>query len=223
MPTAYPSTRHPRRIAASATAAIRVLLPLAALLPLGAGCSGGPQLDAGPSANPSQARGLLVAASADGPVPLEIDTAPPTFAGGAAEVAGIATTAVSALGARFQPMGLGSVESTRRRVVFRFEQTAHDPTAICAGNNPRGILPPPPVRLYAVFCDGTRPVADIGGTAAGTSPDDPARLVSAVTDRMFPGGSGSYSYFPGVSLGVGVGSGGGGWGGGWGLGGGLHF
>src|SRR4051794_3680624 len=121
MPTAPSSTRHRPRTGAR--------LPLAALLVLAAaaGCSGGPQLDAGPSATPSQARGLLVAASADGPVPLEIDTAPPTFAGGAAEIAGIATSAVSALGARFQPMGLGSVEATRRRVVFRFEQTAHDP------------------------------------------------------------------------------------------------
>jgi hypothetical protein len=77
----------------------------------------------------------------------------------------------------------------------------------------------PPPRLYAVFCNGAQPVADIDGTAAGNQPSEATELVTSVTNRLFPGEGSGYSSFPGVTLGVGVGSGGGGnWGtgvGGW--------
>jgi hypothetical protein len=102
--------------------------------------------------------------------------------------------------------------------VFRFEDVPASPAEMCAAAPPQGKLGPPPVRLYGVFCDGQRPVADVVGTASGTTPDDARELVTSVTRRLFPGSESGYSYFPGVSLGVGVGSGGG-----WGLGGGLHF
>ena len=181
---------------------------------------GGPDVSTGPDANPSAARSLLVAAAREGqPVPLVIDTTPPSFRGGASEVAGTATATVSWLGSRFQPVGPSGVDPRSRRLVFRFQNVPPDPGAVCSANPPRGSLPAPPLRLYGVFCDGQRPVADIAGTASGSDPSDANQLVAAVTNRLFPGSETGYSsYFPGVSLGVGVGSGGG-----WGLGGGLHF
>jgi hypothetical protein len=193
-----------------------LLLGLAALAL--AACSG-PSVTTGPGANPSAARGLLVAAAADGaPVPLVIDQAPPDFVGGPAEIAGTANRAVAWLGARFEPVEPGVTDPTRRRLVFRFEDVPASPVEMCAAAPPQGKPGPPPVRLYAVFCDGQQPVADVVGTASGTTPDDTRALVTSVTQRLFPGSEGGYSSFPGVSLGVGVGSGGG-----WGLGGGLHF
>jgi hypothetical protein len=181
-------------------------------------CAGGPDVSTGPDANPSAARGLLVAAAADGPVPLEVDSVPPVFAGGVAEVARIATQGGAWLGATFVPMPYGQ-GSDRRRLVFRFAEPSGSPAEICAGTAPTGALPPPPPRLLAVFCDGRRPVADATGTADGPELADADRLVGAVMDRLFPGRAGDYYYsYPGVSLGVGIGSGGR-----FGLGGGLHF
>jgi hypothetical protein len=195
----------------------RPALPLALALSLAA--CGGPDVASGPAANPSAARGLLVGAAAEGrPVPLVLDTVPTAFPGGAAEIAGTATSAVSWLRARFEPVGMSGADPDRRRLVFRFEGVPRDSFAVCAGSPPRGSVPPPPLTLYAVFCDGQRPVADVDGRAAGTKPEDASRLVAAVTSRLFPGSDTGYASFPGVSLGVGVGSGGG-----WGLGGGLHF
>lgn len=194
------------------------LASLALALPLVA-CSGGPSLDTGPAANPSAARGLLVGAAAEGgPVPLVIDTVPPGFPGGADQIAGTATASVASLRARFEPVTMASADAGRRRLVFRFENVPRDPFATCSASPPRGSLPPPPVRLFGVFCDGARPIADVDGQATGSEPEAASRLVAAVTNRLFPGGDTGYSGFPGVSLGVGVGSGGG-----WGLGGGLHF
>ena len=207
-----PRQTHPAR----SDRRLPLLLGLAALAL--AACSG-PSVNTGPGANPSAARGLLVAAAAEGaPVPLVVDAAPPDFVGGAAEIAGTASRAVAWLGARFEPVGLGTTDPTRRRLVFRFEDVPASPVEMCAAAPPQGKPGPPPVRLYAVFCDGQLPVADVVGTASGTTPDDTRALVTSVTQRLFPGSEGGYSSFPGVSLGVGVGSGGG-----WGLGGGLHF
>ncbi len=155
----------------------------------------------------------------DSPVPLEVDSVPPTFAGGVAEVANLASERASWLGARFTPTPFGA-GSDRRRLVLRFEDAATAPEAACAGTAPRGAVPPPPARLTAIFCDGPRPVADVTGTASGPAPEDTDRLVTASIDRLFPGrgGDSSYGGFPGVSLGVGIGTGGR-----WGLGGGLRF
>ena len=76
-----------------------------------------------------------------------------------------------------------------------------------------------------MFCDGTRPVADATGTAAGQGTQAADQLVTAVTDRLFPGNNSTAGYsngLPGMSIGVGVGSGG--WGNNdWGLGGGMFF
>jgi ABC-type amino acid transport substrate-binding protein len=122
-------------------------LPLAAsalLAALGlAACGGGPDVAAGREADPSRARGLLVGAAADGPVPLEVDSVPPTFAGGVAEVANLASEQASWLGARFTPTPFGA-GSDRRRLVLRFEDAAAAPEAACAGTAPRGAVPPPP-------------------------------------------------------------------------------
>lgn len=181
------------------------------------GACGGPRVELGAQGNPTAARGLLVAAATEGPVPLEIDTAPPGLAGGADEVARIATAAVPWLAQRFEARPLGTVTPTQRRLVMRFESVPRDPSATCSGAPPRGSLGPPPATLLAVFCDGARAVADVTGTAPGAEPADTERLIRAALDRLVPGSTG-YSSFPGVSLGVGVGSGGG-----WGLGGGLHF
>lgn len=190
-----------------------------------AACSSGPQVNSGPQANPSAARGLLAATSTVGPVPLVIDTVPPAFAGGPLEVAGTASNAVAWLGASFRPVEPGAADLAARRVVYRFDGTAADPTAICTDATPAGGVPPSPPRLTAVFCDGARSVADVSGTATGTDSTAANQLVTSVTDRLFPGGNSEAGYsrgVPGVSLGVGVGSGG--WGhSGWGLGAGLGF
>jgi hypothetical protein len=205
-----PSSFPGRRAAFAALGAATVAL---------AAC-GGPQLASGPNANPSAARGLLVATASQGPVPLAIDDAPLAFPGGREQIAGTASDAVAWLGATFEPVPLGAVDPTKRRVVFRFDDAARDPAAVCAGTAPQGVPAPPPVRLFAVFCDGARPVADVTGTASGNEPAAADQLVASVTDRLFPGNStAGYSRgFPGVSLGVGVGSGGG-----WGIGTGLFF
>jgi hypothetical protein len=208
----------PRHARFSATTR-RVAAALGALSFAG-GCAGGPQTSTGPQSNPSGARGLLAAASAQGPVPLVIDNIPVSFPGGASQIAGTASNSVSWLGASFTPSTTATVD--QRRVVFRFSDQIRDPASTCAGKPVAGPPPTPPLQLFAVFCDGTRPVADASGTASsdGTTASD--QLVAAVTDRLFPGNSttGYSNSIPGVSVGVGVGS----WGNsGWGLGGGLFF
>lgn len=199
----------------------RPVAVLASLLVISA-CAGGPQVATGPQSNPSGARGLLAAASTQGPVPLVIDNVPDDFPGGALQIAGTASNTVSWLGASFAPDDQAAVE--RKRVVFRFADPIRDPASTCAGKPDAAAPPAPPLQLFAVFCDGTRPVADATGTATGTGPAAGDQLVAAVTDRLFPGNSttGYSNTVPGVSLGVGIGSGG--WGNsGVGLGGGLFF
>jgi hypothetical protein len=179
---------------------------------------GGPSVRTGADADPSAARGQLVAAAAAGPVPIEVDSVPPVFTGGVTEVARIASQAGNWLNASFTPSPYG-MGSAQRRLVFRFEEATDGPAAVCAGTAPHGPLPPGPPKLHAIFCDGPRPVADTTATAEAADLAAADRLITASMDRLFPGRTGdSYYGFPGVSLGVGVGSGGG-----WGLGGGLHF
>lgn len=195
----------------------RALAPAFVALAVAA-CAGGPSVQTGAGANPSAARGQLVAAAADGPVPLEVGRVPPVFRGGPTEVARIASQAGEWLGARFVPIPYGA-SPAQRRLVFRFDEPAGSPAEICAGRAAPGRLQTSPPRLRAVFCEGTRPVADVTGVAEGPDLQAADRLVTASLDRLFPGRTGNGSYgFPGVSLGVGVGSGGD-----WGLGGGLHF
>lgn len=204
--------------------ALRPALLAAAACALLVACSGGPQVDTGAAANPSAARGLLAAASTQGPVPLAMGTVPASFAGGPAQVAGTASNAVAWLGASFTPVGLGAGDLAARRVVFRFDDAAPDPATVCTSPTTTTAPPSSPPRLMGVFCDGPRPVADVSGTATGTDLASANALVTTVTERLFPGGdTGGYSRgIPGVSVGVGVGSGG--WGNsGWGLGGGLFF
>lgn len=187
-----------------------------------AGCSSGPQVATGPQSNPSGARGLLAAASTQGPVPLVVGTVPAAFPGGASQIAGTASNSVSWLGASFTPAQSAPVE--QRRVVFNFADRIRDPATTCAGKAGEGGVATEPLQLFAVFCDGTRPVADASGTASGTGTQAADQLVAGVTDRLFPGNSttGYSNPIPGVSIGVGVGSGG--WGNnGWGVGTGLFF
>ncbi len=184
-----------------------------ALLTSGLGaCGGGPGISTGPGADPSAARGRLVAAAADGPVPLEVAGVPPVYAGGATEVARVASEATGWLGARFAAAPPGSGPD-RRRLVLRFVDAPATPAEACAGTAPSGRVPPPPVGLRAVFCDGPLPVADAGGRADGTDLAATDRLVTATMDRLFPGRAdgGSYRGYPGVSLGgvIGLGVGGG--------------
>ena len=173
-----------------------------------AGCASSPQVTTGTTANPTAARDLLVATAAQGPVPLLIDTAPPAFPGGPLQIAGTASNATAWLGASFKPSTLAAADTNQRRLVFRFEAVPPDAAAICAGTAVEGTLPLPPARLFAVYCDGTRPVADATGTATGDGPTAGDALVTSVTNRLFPGNSTSgYSNgLPGVSLGVGVGT-----------------
>lgn len=194
--------------------------PILTLLLLLAGCAGGPSVSTGGGADPNAARGLLTVAAALGqPVPLAIDALPPdAFPGGPAPVAATATAGVAWLGARFAPTALTAADPNVRRVVFRFEDIPRSPAAVCSAAPPRGPLLPGPPRLYAVFCDGARAVADVSGAATGPRPSDGTELVAAVVRRMFPGQGSAYSAVPGISLGVGIGSGGG-----WGLGAGLGF
>ena len=201
---------------ASSLVRLRAVTVLGAILLTGA-CAGGPQVASGPQSNPSGARGLLAAASTQGPVPLMIDGVPSDFPGGSSQIAGTASNSVAWLGASFTPSTTAAPD--QRRVVFRFSDPIRDPASTCAGNPTPGSLPASPLQLFAVFCDGTRPVADATGTATGTGPGPADQLVAAVTDRLFPGNSttGYSNSIPGVSVGVGVGSGG------WGLGTGLFF
>jgi hypothetical protein len=200
----------------------RAAAALAAML-LTAGCAGSPQVATGPQANPSGARGLLAAASTQGPVPLVVDQVPSDFPGGASQIAGTASNSVAWLGASFKPDNTAATD--QRRMVFRFSDPIRDPATTCAGNPSQGTLPTPPLQLFAVFCDGTRPVADATGTTSGDGTQAADQLVAAVTDRLFPGNNSTAGYsngIPGVSLGVGVGSGG--WGhNGWGVGSGVFF
>ena len=205
----------PTSVSTSPAVALASLLAIAA-------CAGGPQVASGPQSNPSGARGLLAAAATQGPVPLVIDRVPVDFPGGALQIAGTASDTVSWLGASFTPDDQAAIE--RKRVVFRFADPIRDPASTCAGKPDTGAPPAPPLQLFAVFCDGTRPVADATGTAAGDGPAAGDQLVAAVTDRLFPGNSttGYSNAVPGISLGVGIGSGG--WGNsGVGVGGGLFF
>jgi hypothetical protein len=199
------------------TLSIRLSTALGALLAMAA-CAGGPQVATGPQSNPSGARGLLAAAATTGPVPLVIDDVPADFPGGASQVAGTASNAVAWLGASFTPTAQAA--SDAKRVVFRFADPIRDPAATCAATTQPAAPPAPPMQLFAVFCDGTRPIADATGTASGSGPTAGDQLVTAVTDRLFPGNSttGYSNPIPGISLGVGVGSGGG-----VGVGGGLFF
>ena len=196
----------------------RAALAAAALVTLAA-CGGGPSVRTGGGADPDAARGLLAAASAQGqPVPLVIDTLPPgSYPAGPPEVAATATSAVAWLGARFTAVTAEAADPNQRRLVFRFEDIPRSPAPVCSASPPRGPLPMPPPRLYAVFCDGARPVADVDGTATGPNPSAGTDLVRSVTQRMFPGQGSNYTSVPGLSLGVGIGSGGG-WGSGVGVG-----
>lgn len=188
------------------------------------GCSSDPNVTTGPTANPNAARDLLVATAAQGPVPLVVDKAPPALVGGPLQIAGTASNATAWLGASFTPVASPAADVTQRRVVFRFETVAPDPAAVCAGTAGEGTLPPPPARLFAVYCDGARPVADATGTATDDGTDAANALVASVTNRLFPGNStaGYSNSAPGLSFGLGVGRGSGG-GTGWGVGSGLFF
>ena len=191
------------------------------LLSLGLGaCASGPQVATGPQSNPSGARGVLAAASNEGPIPLVVDAVPTAFPGGASQIAGTASNAVAWLGASFSPRQ--NVATDQRRLVFHFADQIRDPATTCATAPSTGGVPATPLQLFAVMCDGTRPVADATGTASGDSVAAADQLVTAVTDRLFPGNSttGYSTPVPGVSIGVGVGSGGGG---NWGIGTGLFF
>ena len=183
-------------------------------------CASGPQVATGPQSNPSGARGVLAAASTAGPIPLVVDAVPMDFPGGASQIAGTASNAVSWLGASFTPQR--NVATDQRRLVFHFADQIRDPATTCATAPSTGGVPSTPLQLFAVMCDGTRPVADATGTASGDSVGAAHQLVTAVTDRLFPGNSttGYSTPVPGVSIGVGVGSGGGG---NWGIGTGLFF
>jgi hypothetical protein len=185
-----------------------------------AGCASGPQVATGPQANPSGARGILASASTQGPVPLVVDTVPVAFPGGASQIAGTASNSVAWLGASFTPQQ--NVPTDRRRVVFSFADLIRDPATTCSTTPTTGAVASTPLQLFAVMCDGTRPVADATGTASGDGVAAADQLVTAVTDRLFPGNSttGYSTPVPGVSIGVGVGSGGGG---NWGIGTGLFF
>lgn len=185
-------------------------------------CSSAPQVATGPQSNPSSARGLLAAASTQGPVPLVIRFVPASFPGGASQIAGTASNSVAWLGVSFTPSQSAATE--QKRVVFNFSDRIRDPAMTCAGKGPDSGAPSEPLQLFGVFCDGIRPVADATGTATGSGTTAADQLVAAVTDRLFPGNSttGYSNPVPGVSVGVGVGSGG--WGnGGWGVGGGMFF
>ena len=186
----------------------RTAIATFALLAIGVGaCGGGPRVTTGPGADPSTARGQLVAAAANGPVPLEIDRVPSVYKGGPAEVAEVAARAADWLHVRFDPAPLGA-DPDRKRLVFRFADAPGTPAEACTGRAPPGAVPSPP-RLHAVFCDGLRPVADATGTAAGPDLEAADRLVVATVDRLFPGrtGGGPYYGFPGVSVGLGLGLG----------------
>ena len=85
-------------------------------------------------------------------------------------------------------------------MVFRFADPIRDPAATCAGKPEAAAPPAPPLQLFAVFCDGPRPVADATGTATGSGTAAGDQLVAAVTDRLFPGSSttGYSNAVPGV-------------------------
>ena len=108
-------------------------------------------------------------------------------------------------------------------MVFNFSDRIRDPATTCADSRSGPGTSMEPLQLFAVFCDGTQPVADATGTASGPGTTAADQLVAAVTDRLSRGTAPrAIRIVPGVSLGVGVGSGG--WGNnGWGLGTGVFF
>jgi hypothetical protein len=172
------------------------------------GCATAPSVAVGPGSSPMEARRLLLTTATQGAVPLVIDRAPELLS--PAETAELAQTGASDWTAvAFEPISPAE-PAEGVRLVFRFDDTgSSDPGEVCAQATGPSLPAPPPARLLAVFCDGTRPVADAFGVATGTERRHVANLVIETTRAIFPGDRYESYGYPGVNVfgGVGIGSG----------------
>ena len=145
-----------------------------------AGCASEPALRIGSEQGLAEARQLLVERAKAGPVPLEIrgDPGMPATAVGEIAARGIPGTAVTfaAFGSR-----------TEQRLLLAFDPMPSEPALACGDPVPTAEpIVGNPRRLLAVFCDGSRTVADVRATSAGPALTDTQRLIWRTTSRLFP-------------------------------------
>ncbi len=129
------------------------------------------------AADAAAARDRLMEAHRDGPVRIEVRSAPTGLP--PARVASLAATGVTGLSVRFALDGA----PPEPRLVLQFG--GGDPYALCAGPAPESDTGAP-LRLLAAFCDGPRTIAALAGTAAGPDARAVERLVWRATERLFP-------------------------------------
>jgi len=135
-----------------------------------AACATGPEVAVDPASDPREARQLLVATAAAGPVPVRWRGEPPL-----AEAELLAAVEQGVRGLAIETTASGTGE---RRFVFDFaagrEPLCGDPAE--AGTSLR------PSLVRAAFCDGSRAVAVAGADPEG----DPQRLIWRLVGRLVP-------------------------------------
>lgn len=145
-----------------------------------AGCASEPSLRAGPEQGFAEARRLLVDRASAGMVPLELRGDP-----GMSEttVGEIAARGIGGAAIRFT----GSVDRTQQRLLLAFDPAQTEAARACVGPVPTAdLVPDAPRRLLAVFCDGSRAVAEVNATASGPALTDTQRMIWRATSRLFP-------------------------------------
>lgn len=204
------------RAFASLTSAPAGLTLLALIVLFLGACAQRPSVATGPGTSITEARRLLLLTGANEPIPLIIDHVP-ALLGTPDDVARLAEQgAADFTRVAFVPE-LHDVPGAdeRVRLIFIFDEAISvNPVPLCQGTAAApGRGPLEPMRLQAVFCDGSRLVGEAVGVASGPERADAERLVTVVTRTLFPGdGQSSGGFLPGVSVFGGVGGGGGDWG-----------
>lgn len=157
-----------------AAAAMLVALALAS-------CAAEPEVRALGGPSHGSARKLLAEATKAGPVPAVILGAPATLP--PARAAQLAAQGISGLDVRFAPV---AAQPPGPHLVLMFDASpALTGEAACTAAQSDGAISERP-RLAAVFCQGTEPVAEVQGTAAGTDTRAIERLIWQSTGQLFP-------------------------------------
>ena len=154
-------------------------------LPALAACAAEPDLGRPFGADARDARQGLAAAAERGPVRLVVLDPPASFGLGTAAEAMAARLAAEGVSGRTVRFAADAASPEPHLVLAFGMPPGTEPGTLCGGTAPAGmgVLPQ---RLTAVWCDGPRAVADLSGTAGGTSPADTERLVWRATARLFP-------------------------------------
>jgi hypothetical protein len=189
----------------------RRLALAAALLTLGGCASSGVDVSPGLNGRYGEASRLMLLAATSGPIPLDIDLAPAGTT--PSSLAAEANRSIAWSNAVLSPGAPPADDDFK--VAFRFASVPSDPQAVCAGRDRPGAAqaPGPGLRLHAIACNGSEPVADLLARSERSTPEAATQLARETTARLFPGGDmggrwGTGWGIPGVRVGVGVGSGG---------------